>query len=67
LELCGEVRIPRTLWVRLGEVLLTDRVVETKCFMLCRALELPGRTLFLVRELIEFHPMAMRSARPTAW
>jgi len=52
----GEVRITRSLWARLGEVLLTDRTVETKCFMLCRALELPGRTVFLVRELIEVPP-----------
>lgn len=53
---CGEVRITRTLWARLSEVLLTDRTVETKCFLLCRALELPYRTVFLVRELIEVPP-----------
>ncbi|GBC92027.1 Molybdopterin-synthase adenylyltransferase [bacterium HR15] len=52
----GEVRITRSLWARLDEVLLTDRTVETKCFMLCRVLELPGRTVFLVRELIEVPP-----------
>ena len=53
---CGEVRITRALWARLSEVLLSDRTVETKCFLLCRALELPARTVFLVRELIEVPP-----------
>lgn len=52
----GEVRITRRLWARLGEVLLGDRTVETKCFMLCRVLELPERTVFLVRELVEVPP-----------
>ncbi|MCS7066425.1 MAG: ThiF family adenylyltransferase [Fimbriimonadales bacterium] len=52
----GEVRITRSLWARLSEVLLSDRTVETKCFMLCRVLELPARTVFLVRELIEVPP-----------
>jgi molybdopterin/thiamine biosynthesis adenylyltransferase len=64
LLLHGEVRIPRSLWVRLGEVLLTDRVVETKCFMLCRTLELPERTLFLVRELIEVPPDGYEERSP---
>ncbi len=56
--LCGEVRITRTLWTRLTEALLADRCVETKCFMLCRTLELPGRAVFLVRELVEVPPDA---------
>lgn len=53
---CGEVRITRKLWARLSEALLSDQTVESKCFMLCRVLELPMRTVFLVRELIEVPP-----------
>ncbi len=48
----GEVRIPERLWLQLEALLLSERTLETKCFMLCEALELPGRVVFLVRELV---------------
>ena len=48
----GEVRIPERLWHALAQALLTERYLESKCFMLCQVLELPGRVIFLVRELI---------------
>ncbi len=56
MQACGEVRITRSLWARLSEALLSDQTVETKCFLLCRALELPDRTVFLARELVEVPP-----------
>lgn len=48
----GEVRIPKNLWHQLQEALLTERYLESKCFMLCHTLELPGRAVFLVREVV---------------
>lgn len=48
----AEVRIPRRLWSQMESTLLTERRRESKCFMLCEALELTERVVFLVRELI---------------
>lgn len=48
----GEVRFPQALWEQVYQTLLTERERESKCFLLCRALELDDCVVFLVRELV---------------
>jgi molybdopterin/thiamine biosynthesis adenylyltransferase len=47
-----EIRIPRPLYERLREALLGRRDVESKAFLLARALEVGGSVFLLAREVI---------------
>ncbi|MFQ3610566.1 MAG: ThiF family adenylyltransferase [Fimbriimonadales bacterium] len=48
----GEVRFPQALWEQVYHTLLTERNLESKCFLLCHSLEMSDRVVFVVRELV---------------
>jgi hypothetical protein len=47
-----EVRLTQPQWEQLERILLATREVETKCFLLCKALEREDDVALLVRELV---------------